>query len=395
MSEGDAVKVNKPKESAYWQQKLKAWSPVMTPLRIIIVLLSIGAAFIPTGLYLMSAATSQYEKTIVYDSTSTMDASCSIDTINQNLQCPVSLLSKLLYFVFIISHDSFPFPQITVTLSQDVTGPIYVYYELYNYYQNQRNYALNFYVSQLHGEYVPSTDTYLQAACTPLVKNGTQLRNPCGLVAASFFTDIISLSSSSSTPTTVSMDETGIAWAYDKSYVFQQPIGFSYKGPYTTAQTCASVGLDTSCKTYMKGGNYYYYFYPRDSETYYLYEMFPQHISPLEGVTNEHFMVWMKTAALPNFRKLYGKISRGSGSNYFKKGDVLVFNVAANFYVKSFSGKKALVLTTQGTFGAANSGIGIAYLVCGCLCGVLALFFILVQLIRPRGLGTAASLKWE
>ena len=119
---------NKPSSNAYWQQNLRAWSPVMTPLKTILVLLSIGAAFIPTGLYIMSSMAAMYEKTIVYDSTSTMDVSCSINKANANLQCPI-----------------------TVTLTQDITGPIYVYYELSNYYQNQRKYAQNFYVSQLQG----------------------------------------------------------------------------------------------------------------------------------------------------------------------------------------------------------------------------------------------------
>jgi hypothetical protein len=40
------------------------------------------------------------------------------------------------------------------------------------------------------------------------------------------------------------------------------------------------------------------------------------------GVKNEHFIVWMRTAALPKFRKLYGKLEEG-----LKKGDVLSFNI--------------------------------------------------------------------
>lgn len=130
MAEADGkVLKNRPSESRYWQQNLRAWSPVMTPLRIIIVLLSIGAAFIPTGLYLMSASEAVYEKTIVYDSPSSPDVPCTIKAANAGLMCPI-----------------------TVTLSQDVTGPLYVYYELTKYYQNHRKYAQSFYVTQLQGK---------------------------------------------------------------------------------------------------------------------------------------------------------------------------------------------------------------------------------------------------
>lgn len=54
-------------------------------------------------------------------------------------------------------------------------------------------------------------------------------------------------------------------------------------------------------------------------------------------MTNEHFIVWMRTAALPQFRKLYGKIDTD-----IPAGTTLTFNVDAYFEVTSFGGKKSL-----------------------------------------------------
>jgi len=120
---------NKPSESGYWQQRLVwEWSPVMTPLKVTVFFLCVGASFIPSGLYMMSSANTLWEKTIVYDSTTKMDASCSISSADAGTSCPI-----------------------TVTLDKDVTGPIYVYYELGNYYQNQRKYAQSLYMTQLQG----------------------------------------------------------------------------------------------------------------------------------------------------------------------------------------------------------------------------------------------------
>ena len=236
----------------------------------------------------------------------------------------------------------------------------------------------------------------MKSACDPLTLNGTQLRNPCGLVAASFFTDKFTLSSSSSSPTTVSMSEKNIAWSYDKDFSFLQPAGFRKTQGYATQQTCSAVGLGTDCKEYFSNSLYYYYWYPRDASTYYLYEMYPNNISPLDGVTDEHFIVWMKISALPKFRKLYGKISRTSGgSNSFKKGDVLTFSITANYPVASFSGTKALVLSTEGPFGAPNPSVGLAYLICGCVGGGLGLLFLLTQLIRPRPPGSKEMFHWD
>ena len=42
------------------------------------------------------------------------------------------------------------------------------------------------------------------------------------------------------------------------------------------------------------------------------------------GVKNEHFIVWMRAAALPRFRKLYGRIEKGIPAGTQLKVDILV-----------------------------------------------------------------------
>jgi hypothetical protein len=113
-------------------------------------------------------------------------------------------------------------------------------------------------------------------------------------------------------------------------------------------------------------------------------------VSPIEGVLNEHFIVWMRTAGLPTFRKLYGKIDKS-----LKKGDMLTFQISANFEVDSFGGSKSIVISNLGEFGGKNSFLGISYIVVGSVSLLLGVLFALKQAISPRTLGDTRYLAWS
>jgi hypothetical protein len=109
----------------------------------------------------------------------------------------------------------------------------------------------------------------------------------------------------------------------------------------------------------------------------------------LPPVDDEDFIVWMRTAGLPTFKKLYRKINVD-----LKKGDVVTINTLNYYPVSQFSGQKSIVLSTTSWLGGKNSFLGWAYIIVGIICFVLAIAFAIKHKVSPRPLGDMRAFNW-
>lgn len=341
----------KPKDTPFTQQTMSAWRPILTPQWVIAVFFFIGILFIPIGSSIQSASDDIIEHKHKYDGEDSDSSACKITSQNQATRC-----------------------NITFNINEEMEGPVYLYYGIDNFYQNHRRYVKSRDAEQLQGTIKSKSDL---DNCDPLTENGNLLLNPCGLIANSLFNDVITLADDDGVGLVV--DETGIAWDSDVEDKFKQPDGFEYE--VKTGNCATQLGSSNANETVYEGVTYCY-LYPKDDTTQYLYESYPQVINPIEGVTNEHFIVWMRTAALPNFRKLYGIIDSD-----IPKGTTLRFEVEANFLVSTFDGGKYLILSTSSWVGGKNSFLGACYITVGVLSLLISGAFAFKQWKDPRKLG--------
>ncbi|GAA5840862.1 hypothetical protein JCM11251_007623, partial [Rhodosporidiobolus azoricus] len=105
---------------------------------------------------------------------------------------------------------------------------------------------------------------------------------------------------------------------------------------------------------------------------------------------DEHFQVWMRTAGLPTFRKLY---YRNDGEDM--PAGTYEIEVNMNYPVAPFGGTKSIVFSTVSFIGGRNPFLGIAYIAVGGACVVLGLALTLRHLIKPRKLGDPQYLSWN
>ncbi|XP_059623293.1 ALA-interacting subunit 1-like isoform X2 [Cornus florida] len=319
----------RPKYSRFTQQELPACKPLLTPGIVIITLIVVGIVFIPVGLVSLFASGRVVEVVDRYDE----------DCI------PSDYSKKMLAYIQSTKTNKTCIRSLIVP--KQMKSPIYIYYELDHFYQNHRRYVKSRSDKQLSSKkFENETKT-----CGPEDFTGKRSSIvPCGLIAWSLFNDSYRFSLNNKV---VHVSKKDIAWDSDQNYKFGSdvyPKNFQNNGLIGGAKLNSSIPLSKQ----------------------------------------EDLIVWMRTAAFPTFRKLYGKIEED-----LKADQKITVEIQNNYNTYSFGGQKKLVLSTTSWIGGKNDFLGAAYLTVGGVCVFMAISFILLYIIKPRPLGDPTYLSWK
>ncbi|XP_041456432.1 cell cycle control protein 50A-like isoform X2 [Lytechinus variegatus] len=343
----------KPGNTAFKQQRLPAWQPILTAGTVLPMFFLVGIVFVPLGVGFL--VTSNNVQEVILDYTR---ACTYLNETNGTNTC-------IDFYTYPENENSSCTCTMKFELNTKIEGPIYMYYRLTNYYQNHRRYVNSRDDIQLLGKNPLSASS----DCSPydqelrIYSNTSQERityAPCGAIANSLFNDTfnITFDDDGELPSgkEVMLDRTNIAWSSDRRTKFRNPPGASLEEAFNGT---------TKPPNWQK----------------YIWEM-------QDGYQNEDFIVWMRTAAFPTFRKLYGRVVDQPNTrldNGLPVGNYTL-TVQYNYLVHMFDGTKSIVLTTTSWLGGKNNFLGIAYIVTGSICIVFGAIFLIVHIKHGKKL---------
>ncbi|CAG8555861.1 15980_t:CDS:2 [Acaulospora morrowiae] len=369
------TKSRKPANTAFKQQRLKAWQPILTPKTVLPTFFIVGLIFAPLGGLLLYASNSVSEVVIDYtycDSKATVYPiyepipSQYITSLPQSNSSTAPMWSRE-----VVAPPEFNLTGLNIwrcriqfTISSALKPPVFIYYRLTNFYQNHRRYVKSFDANQLSGVAVP-LETLKGGSCKPMAESAdNHAIYPCGLIANSIFNDTINVTfiNPPGSPTNQSYEfsKKGIAWPSDK-----QKYG---KTQYNIADIRP----------------------PPDWASRYPNGTYTQDYPPPDISQDESFQVWMRTAGLPDFRKLYGR----NDTTVMEAGTYEI-SIDYEFPVTRYGGTKSVVISTVSFLGGKNPFLGIVYVASGALCVILGCLFTARNLYKPRKLGDHTYLSWN
>ncbi|KAA1473128.1 cell cycle control protein [Dentipellis sp. KUC8613] len=369
----------RPANTAFKQQRLKAWQPILTPKTVLPTLFIIGILFAPIGGLLVWGSSLVTEITIEYTDCDTLTAQSSREDAQNNL---VNVPHSTYRLRSSESKAQFSTPQyafISNSSNSDVTArsqclvqfdipydldpTVLFYYKLTNFYQNHRRYVQSYDSDQLKGQHRSIHDLQ-NGNCKPVATANDRAIYPCGLIANSLFNDTFSnltlLNPSDGASPEYDFSAQGIAWSGEKK-----------KYSSTPGYNISEITPPPNWALRFPDG------YTTDNP-------------PPDLHVDEHFQNWMRTAGLPTFAKLYGR----NDNDKLTRGTYQVL-INMNFPVRNYSGTKSIVISTVSWIGGKNPFLGWAYVAAAALFVALAIAGTIRHLLKPRRLGDMSLLSWN
>mmetsp|Transcript_26131 Transcript_26131/g.43187 ORF Transcript_26131/g.43187 Transcript_26131/m.43187 type:complete len:418 (+) Transcript_26131:91-1344(+) len=395
-AENAEPKSKRPADTPFKQQNLKAWRPILTPKAVILTFTFVGVVFVPIGVAVYMASLNVIEVT-----SGDYDLECSqvnYSTTHSGRR---------------VDHNPC---WIWLNITEDMEPPIYMYYKLTNYYQNHRQYVKSRSVSQLAGKGSKKASE-LEVDCSYKFAAKSQKHadeegieynsvansvSPCGLIAFSLFNDSFQLYSvdDNGVQTEKYQKMTDISWPSDRSNKYKNAddgsTGLNFDG-FKTERVLSCEQLPDGKTPSSKQKNDCLEWNAKED-----LKFKPGWCYPGSGycVEDEHFIVWMRTAGLPTFRKLYAIIDEKlkKGRYQVKIWNGQLFNTTQGtpvnpvtqmaqrslYPVHNFHGEKMVVLSTTEWIGGRNDFLGLSYVGVGAICLVLAFAFFIKDRMSPR-----------
>ncbi|KAI8065393.1 CDC50/LEM3 family [Gilbertella persicaria] len=281
-------KSKRPSNTAFKQQRLKAWQPLLTPKTVLPTLFVAGIIFAPLGgLFLYESET---VNEVIVDYTHCKDGNASAASLDSSLysykftdEGTSQMYAPTYRFIANTTEGEPGTCIVRFTVPISLQTPVFLYYRLTNFYQNHRKYVKSLSYNQLHGDVISAPEA--ASSCSPVgVAPDNKIYYPCGLIANSMFNDtfVVTLVNPAGGTTTTNMNfsEKDIAWPSDKKRLASTQMNPEDLVPPPNWQ-----------KRYPNGYTADNIFQPQE---------------------DEHFQVWMRTSWYPTFRKLYSALREGT-----------------------------------------------------------------------------------